>query len=61
MEYQFEVPTIQIKQFLQQILMNVRLLITIVHKLAVIQLDHTPVLVELVIKIMDMEIALVRV
>ena len=40
--------------------MNVRLLITIVHKLAVIQLDHTPVLVELDIKIMDMEIVLVR-
>ena len=40
--------------------MNVRLLITIVHKLAVIQLDHTPVLVELDIMIMDMEIVLVR-
>ena len=39
---------------------NVRLLITIVLKLAVIQLDHTPVLVELVIKIMDMETVLVR-
>ena len=40
--------------------MNVGLLITIVHKLAVIQLDHTLVLVELDIKIMDMEIVLVR-
>ena len=40
--------------------MNVRLLITIAHKLAVIQLDHTPVLVEQDIKIMDMETVLVR-
>ena len=39
--------------------MNVILLITIAHKLAVIQLDHTPVLVELDIMIMDMEIVLV--
>ena len=41
--------------------MNVILLITIAHKLAVIQLDHTPVLVELDIKIMDMETVMVRV
>ena len=40
--------------------MNVILLITIAHKLAVILLDHTPVLVELDIKIMDMETVLVR-
>ena len=60
-EYQLKIATIQIKLLLQQISMNVRLLVTIVHKLAVIQLDHTPVLVELDIKIMDMEIVLVRV
>ena len=41
-------------------LTNVIQLITIVLKLAVIQLDHTPVLVELDIKIMDMETVLVR-